>query len=213
MKTTPEQLHLAAAILETGHPFEYKPNEVFKWINAKENGPLHPVREGYEMRLLLATPPDNRPLHNPLGLTAEQVGVGYRLTLEGELPNIRVEAWTPDKPTWTGCVVKCGIPPGYEHDCFRVPLSTPWPEPPVRRKLGPQDIKPFMLIRRKGSEGWIMVSSAGPLEAWAGGSPLSYDLLEADFEYSLGPPHWQTCMALLRCSHTHRSSCRRMIPM
>ena len=125
------QLRLAADIIETGHPWHlyrsgllYDATPVFTPISylARVNGP-----RGYEIRLVLATPPDGRSLHNPDNLTAEQVGAGWRLTLKGEKPHEKAEMWFSNGNKWCG--------PGrfsrYSNRCtYRVPFSAPWPEAP-----------------------------------------------------------------------------------
>ena len=114
------QLELAAQILRTGHPWEYRCKD---WYSG--NCILTTLKAGYKIRPILATPPDGRKLHNPLGLTAEQVGVGYRLTLEEEMDGKRHDACEWFNDAWL------------KHDdgwywkkdsTIRVPLSTPWPE-------------------------------------------------------------------------------------
>jgi len=88
---TPAQLRLAADILETGHPYEYRPSSC-DWL--KHDGDvMHHVKMGTPIRPILARPPYEAELHNPDGLTAEQVGVGYRLTVEGESKHPEAEVW------------------------------------------------------------------------------------------------------------------------
>jgi hypothetical protein len=129
------QLELAAQILRTGHPWEF--HDVLRPVHKqwrKEYNPsfdiIRRVSLGFEIRPILATPPDGRKLHNPDGLTAEQVGIGYRLTLEGEMDgkqHLQGELWKDG--AWQK-------PFGIHHDgwfwvkadMIRLPLSTPWPE-------------------------------------------------------------------------------------
>lgn len=92
---TAQQLKLAAQILRTGHPWEYRHIAGSRY---KYNTPIEVVADGNFLSPLLATPPDNRPLHNPDNLTAEQVGVGYRLALPGESAASPHDFW--DGNTW-----------------------------------------------------------------------------------------------------------------
>jgi hypothetical protein len=86
----------------------------------------------YEIRPVLATPPDGKPLNNPENLTAEQVGLGYRLTRKGEKP-------TPGAQVWKGLVHSSGewqkrdddAAPYYAGSTYRLPLSVPWPLLPI----------------------------------------------------------------------------------
>jgi len=125
------QLRLAADIIETGHPWHlyrsgllYDTTPVFTPISYLDrNGP-----RGYEIRLVLATPPDGRSLHNPDNLTAEQVGAGWRLTLKGEKPHEKAEMRFSNGNKWCGLTGRFSR---YSNRCtYRVPLSTPWPEAP-----------------------------------------------------------------------------------
>ena len=120
---TAQQLELAAQILRTGHPWGYRRIAGSRY---KYNTPIEVVADGNLLIPLLATPPDNRPLHNPDNLTAEQVGVGYRLTVEGEsVPVVGAEWWCRSSSAWLTS------PGGYlpQRNSVRVPLKTPWPEP------------------------------------------------------------------------------------
>lgn len=119
MNKTAEQLRLAASIIETGHPWGYRRVAGTK---TKYESPLEVIVDGNFLIPLLATPPDNRPLHNPDNLTAEQVGAGWRLTVLEEHDEFYggvTEYWSTGK--WrTGWICKASV---------RVPLSIPWPEP------------------------------------------------------------------------------------
>lgn len=122
MNTTAQQLRLAADILETGHPWEFR--GIGGFIKPLPGTPVvNPVVDGNEIRPILATPPDGRPLHNPDNLTAEQVGVGYRLTLGKE-------EWSPNQEFWYRATQKwersCHF---HQSETFRLPLSIPWPAP------------------------------------------------------------------------------------
>ena len=125
-----QQLRLAAEILETGHPFEAKLNGSWQRVNYAP--PLIAIANGNEIRIALATPPDGRPLHNPDNLTAEQVGLGYRLTLVDEETN-KDEAlqdfWNKCKWMTSGRVYSDTFGEAPNHRItYRLPLSVPWPE-------------------------------------------------------------------------------------
>jgi hypothetical protein len=145
-----QQLRLAADILETGHPWHlYRGGRLYDtspfaspaYYAAQCNSPSGP----FEIRPVLATPPDGGPLHNPDNLTAEQVGIGYRLTRKGEIA-------TPGAQIWVGMVHSSGVwekrddnaEPYYAGSTYRLPLSVPWPEakPQTTKQapLGPEDL-------------------------------------------------------------------------
>lgn len=180
------QLRLAADILETGHPWHlyrsgllYDATPVFTPISylARVNGP-----RGYEIRLVLATPPDGRSLHNPDNLTAEQVGAGWRLTLKGEKPHEKAEMWFSNGNKWCG--------PGrfsrYSNRCtYRVPFSVPWPEP----------ADPYADLKKAHAEGKVIegyqatrdVWEECPLPAWT--APVNHYRIKPDTStFQLPPP-------------------------
>lgn len=154
-----QQLELAAQLLRTGHPWEWDAK------NGKMRDPddYHTlgwcIANAYEIRPVLVTPDDGRKLNNPDNLTAEQVGVGYKLTLEEQMDgkcHSEGEWWNGQswvKPVnYTGwCRPK--------NDTIRIPLSTPWPEakpawtmpePPA----GKQWHKPGTLPQQDWKDGW-----------------------------------------------------------
>ena len=119
------QLRLAADLLETGHPWEHRHISDQTWTVATQNDDVvafagNPTRK---IRPVLATPPDGRPLHNPDNLTAEQVGVGYRLFCKGENNGQHAN----QAEMWIGKWVQANDAKG-QITTYRVPLSVPWPE-------------------------------------------------------------------------------------
>lgn len=122
------QLRLAADLLETGHPWETSHTGDRWWSATPSDNPAIHVVNNQHIRPVLATPPDGRPLQNPDNLTAEQVGVGYRLTLPGEKPHENTEKWGYFEKQW--------FPRAREFDSvaynkittYRLPLSVPWPD-------------------------------------------------------------------------------------
>lgn len=125
IEQTAQQLELAAQILRTGHPWGYRH---IADSRHKYNTPIEVVADGNTLSPLLATPPDGRPLHNPDNLTAEQVGVGYRLLLPVELDGRHkkaCEVWN-GKNDWSGEHLAFAR---YKFLSYRLPLSVPWPEP------------------------------------------------------------------------------------
>jgi hypothetical protein len=127
-----QQFRLAADIFETEHPFEVRYPGTHEWDTVKHICPSEHVVNNCEIRPVLATPPDGRPLHNPDNLTAEQVGLGYRLTRKGERP-------TPQAQVWMGVIHANGMwqerdvnaEPYYAGSTYRLPLSVPWPLLPI----------------------------------------------------------------------------------
>jgi hypothetical protein len=124
---TAQQLELAAKILRSGHPWEYNHDKDF-WQKASGTSVLLAIAEGWPIRPILAIPPDNRPIHNPDNLTAEQVGVGYRLLCaEDGVPSGKVDTWMFGG--WCSAYV---VDKEHLYECdktYRLPLSVPWPEP------------------------------------------------------------------------------------
>ena len=119
---TAQQLRLAATIIETGHPWEYNHDEDF-WQKSSGTSVLFAVSEGWPIRLAFATPPDGRALHNPDGLTAEQVGAGWRLLAQGEPKVPHAEFWATNEE-WTRSTSEST----FSNQTYRVPRSVPWPE-------------------------------------------------------------------------------------
>ena len=152
-KQQAQQLRLAADILETGHPWERHSNGARKWIKS-ELPVAMAVSHGDQIRPILATPPDNRPLHNPDNLTAEQVGLGYRLCLLADTCDQPFDYWLQSSKSWEKGVARSGT---FNHDAsplftYRLPLSTPWPEPKPEPEtktveLGPEDVPPMCAIK------------------------------------------------------------------
>lgn len=121
---TAQQLRLAATILETGYPWEHWhiSDQVWTPAGPDDNVSCFASNPTRKIRLALATPPDNRPLHNPDNLTAEQVGAGWRLALKGENAH--------EGEIWTGMAWSKNHVCTYVNEAtFRLPLSVPWPEP------------------------------------------------------------------------------------
>ena len=130
---TAQQFELAAQILRTGHPWGYRRIAGSRY---KYNTPIEVVADGNLLIPLLATPTDNRPLHNPDNLTAEAVGVGYRLLTEDEFQkdahlqhqewwsiSVRPKSWITGEPG------RSRTPKLNFGTTYRLPLSVPWPEP------------------------------------------------------------------------------------
>jgi hypothetical protein len=130
---------------------------------------MYAISKGWKIRPVLATPPDGKPLNNPQNLSAEQVGVGRRLTRKGEKP-------TPGAQVWVGLVDSSGewqkreddAEPYYAGSTYRLPLSVPWPEakPQTTKQapLGPEDVPPGTVLRGAGSAqnydgGWCIITS------------------------------------------------------
>lgn len=124
---TASQLRLAADIIETGHPFEVEVGRE-NWQQTKL--PVDAcVREKWPIRLALAAPLDNRPLHNPDNLTAEQVGVGWRLLVVGETMPEGYAYWLATESEWyyNGSWAGYAVSLRNANTSCRAPLSTPWP--------------------------------------------------------------------------------------
>ena len=146
---TAQQFELAAKLIRTGHPWKSSPQ-------APDTDIYSALRDGFEILPVLATPPDGRPLHNPDNLTAEQVGVGYRLLCaEDGVPSGKVDTWM-----FGGWCSAYAVDKKHLHECdktYRLFLSVPWPEvkpdPYADEKetvpLGPDDVPPGSVFRSK----------------------------------------------------------------
>ena len=119
---TAQQLELAAQIIRTGHPWKSSPQ-------APDTDIYSALRDGFEIRPILATPPDGRPLHNPDNLTAEQVGAGFRLTLKDESAHKDAELWNNYDKKWVDRLASDVGSEYGKNNTYRLPFSVPWPEP------------------------------------------------------------------------------------
>lgn len=122
---TTQQLELAAQIIRTGHPWE-RELSTGEWSKT-DSSPVTMISGGLKIRLALATPPDNRQLHNPDNLTAEQVGAGYRLMLPEEVDGRhegKCQVWS-GLGAWSSSEAE-GTHVRYS---YRLPITVPWPEP------------------------------------------------------------------------------------
>ncbi len=126
---TADLLELADKILRTGHPWHLYKSGILhdtkplfspcNWIGRLD--------AEFEIRLALATPPDNRPLHNPDNLNAEQVGAGWRLALKGEKQPVGYQYWA--SVGWHNGQADGKLVDTCNKDTsIRIPLSAPWPE-------------------------------------------------------------------------------------
>ena len=168
MKTDSEkqaqQLELAAQLLRTGHPWEYK-NHQDKWVPQSVTSLEECTLSGREIRPVLVTPDDGRKLNNPDNLTAEQVGVGYKLTLEEQMDgkcHSEGEWWNGQ--SWVKPVNYTGwFWP--KNDTIRIPLSTPWPEAKPawtmpEPKYGPLEQSDILLgdaVKRHDNLSWALI--------------------------------------------------------
>ena len=183
---TAAQLRLAAEILETGHPWEGQGSS--GWAKMEILSPVAILYAGQRIRPILARPPYEAELHNPDGLTAEQVGVGYRLLLPDEMqpqkyewgfknPNGSID-WmygSQNEETAKQCNPKYAV---------RVPLSVPWPEKPKSAELTPvlaakgyeqygfgpgitvvEQPDPYAELKKAHAAGRVIQVSIGPPEA------------------------------------------------
>lgn len=131
MNTTPEQLRLAADILENNWPWESRFNEDRGWEIIPDTSILTLLHNGHEVRRMWLMPPKPRgsEWHNPDGLTSEQVGDGYRLLVEGEVIPTTYEWYSQRDAKWNGEGVFAGETVPDKNSCctVRVPISTPYP--------------------------------------------------------------------------------------
>ena len=121
---TAQQLELVAQILRTGHPFEVRHDTSDEWLASLGVNPAQAILQNWHLRPVLATPPDGRPIINPRGLSACQVGAGYRLLVAEDEFNPDAEVF------WDGTWRKTANSRSYAHqENYRLPISVPWPEP------------------------------------------------------------------------------------
>lgn len=178
-----QQLELAAQLLRTGHPWECFNQRSDSWGTPMDGDSVSTcLAHSREIRPVLVTPDDGRKLNNPDNLTAEQVGVGYKLTLEEQMDgkcHSEGEWWNGQ--SWVKPVNDTGwFWP--KNDTIRIPLSTPWPEakpawtmpePPA----GKQWHKPGALPQQDWEDGWR------PLL-------LGEEIMEGDEVWSWGKGPW-----------------------
>ena len=216
-----QQLRLAATLIETEHPWERYSNGRI-WIKS-ELPVAMAVSHGDPIRPILATPPDNRPLHNPDSFTAEQVGLGYRLCLLADTCDQPFDFWLQSSKSWEKGVARSGT---FEHDAsplftYRLPLSVPWPEPkpspppePATRtvELGPEDVPPFSVIRRKNEKRtwhWRLLSYVHGTHAICAGRGYTWSELACDYEINRSipltgrwnPDAWEPCSKTVQIAH------------
>lgn len=128
----PEQLRLAAKILETGCKWQYRLG-LSDWRESQNVNPANCLHSGYEIRVApieLLQPPDGLVLHNPNNLTGDQVGEGYRLLCVGEPTNVTQsdqEQWEYGRWIKSGRIYNPVIDALTHASNYRVPASVPWP--------------------------------------------------------------------------------------
>lgn len=149
--------------------------------------------------------PEGMTYHNPLNMTPEQFGEGFRPLVEGELvPTCKyAEIWTASS-TWERAY-HANMKPGL---CtYRVPSDYPFPEPPkpkVMVPLEPSDISPTDVLRKKDrkdfyAEHWMKidaVNSDGPAVHFAGSGRIRipFKTLMNEWEISRdGAKTWNPC--------------------
>lgn len=168
-KKTASQLRLAADILETGHPWGFR---LLNGSRKSYDSPIGVITDGNLLIPILATPPDGRRLHNPDHLTAEQVGVGYRLTLKGEPPHVDAERWSGEDCGWEGRGSFIGA--FYNSmDTYRLPLSVPWPPAPVN---------PYAELKAAHAAGEVIQFNPGDSLGWRD-HPIG--------DFTVGPEHYR----------------------
>lgn len=178
---TAQQFELAAKILRTGHPWEWQASDG-EWVKPTIRTELHHViSDGLAIRLALATPPDGRPLHNPDNLTAEQVGVRYRLALPEEMDGRfwngrdKCEWWSRHEGWKSSHHLFCH---NHAKDTLRLPLSVPWPE-------AKPEAPPFQLPPPPPGMQWHRT------DCWQDGDlPQGWRPLVLDEESKPGDEHW-----------------------
>jgi hypothetical protein len=160
--------------------------------------------------------PEGLEWHNPEGLTPEQVGEGFRLLVTSEVNIIPelclgsntdfVEGW--ERGQWdnnggrglVGCVLDI---------TYRVPISTPFPEPPKKVVMVPWDSThdfpklPVIWIRGKDDyREHLVIGYANPvtiITATCGSCPvlesmhLNSDWRHGSIEWSTDRKTWQPC--------------------
>lgn len=168
---TAAQLRLAADIIETGHPWEYKSQTTEIW-HKTNSSPLTLIAGGAEIRLAFARPPYEAELHNTDNLTPDQVGAGYRLVLPDESTKQPHEFWSSETGKWVQALQATSL---FKHfsGTYRLPLSVPWPE----------QSKPAELTPELKSKGYEQPDDSPPWIEWHGGEcPLKDEEVE-EWEY------------------------------
>lgn len=171
-----EQFKLAAELLETGHPWEWSADTSVAWFKARsETSVQNIIANKYRIRPALIQPPEGFKLHNPNKITAQQVGVGFRLCVPEELDGrlrLIAEYWSSTcKPNWCTCLKASITAAGNQDITFRVPASIPWPTIP--------EPDPFTAIKAGILAGkrYEIVNMDGTWSEWLGG--LDFGLRKA----------------------------------
>ena len=149
---TASQLRLAADIIETGHPWGFR---LLNGSRKSYNSPLEVITDGNLLIPILATPPDGRELHNPDSLTAEQVGMGYRLVLKSEPQHVNAMRWSEEPWGWEFRNDFIGTPYNSMYT-YRLPLSIPWPVP----------VDPYTDLKAAHAAGKVIQFNPGDSLGW-----------------------------------------------
>lgn len=151
--------------------------------------------------------PEGLTWHNPDNLTPEQVGDRKRLAVMGEaLPSL-YDYWDSESGYWVTSGALQNVNVTVLGKTFRLPISTPFPEPPkpkVMVPLEPHDISPTDVLRKKDrkdfyAEHWMKidaVNSDGPAVHFSGSgrSRIPFKTLMNEWEISRdGAKTWKPC--------------------
>lgn len=216
MNTT-QQIRLVADILEHSHPCEIKTSLAgWSYYNPQEYGKnqFETLLLGYlgsscEIRLALAQPPKGLTLHNLDNLTAEQVGVGYRLVTKEDSTDQPHELWS----CW-GWTAACLAPDEtferYPARTYRFPLSVPWPKVKPTLKptpdyipLGPDDVPPGSVFR--SAHRW-------PQAEWLTPVRVELGLIEFANGFRIRWDEIMDDMQILRPNSTSWQPCKKLAP-
>lgn len=135
-QTLADKFTLAAKIETEGREWESRAQTLSGFTQWEKGRILAAeIYHDCEIRLVeapLEQDPHGRPLHNPDGLTGEQVGKGYRLLLTEEVDG----RFAGESHWWTGSTwlypYVGEIKGNQTRSTYRVPIATcPWPEPPA----------------------------------------------------------------------------------
>lgn len=183
-----------------GEVIQYKDCIEGEWIDNPSPQWTEPVaRYRVKPPLTLLQPPLGLILHNPDNLTAKQVGEGYRLLATTEvdgrhsdLPTLQI--WTQQR-TW-GCTGD--LTGNCQFITYRVPASTPWPDPPKQKKLvqlGPEDVPPGSVICANNDKTcWLAILAVNEDRVFYNGlSHVTYEELFKRWEIKRPSEDWQPC--------------------
>ena len=159
MNTTPQQLRLAADIIENGLSWQVKYPNSSVWANMVNSCPAFSVVNNGEIRLTpkqyhLTPPPPGKEWHRTGGWTEDMLPEGYRPLLKGEVYQKDAEDEILMGDYWQK-LNHGGMPTDVASEGCFIRTTRPLPTEPEYINLGPEDVPPGSVFRCEEDCGWI----------------------------------------------------------